>query len=475
VLRYIRTIASAQALRSAADVELLRGFMAARDDAAFAEIVRRYGPVVLGVCRRVLGHEADAEDAFQAVFLILARKAGAIARPALLGNWLYGVALKTALRARAQRARRKEVGLVDRPIEGPAQTDWHGVLDNEINRLPERLRVPFVLCYVEGKTNEEAARLIGCPKGTVLSRLSSARERLRRRLSQKGIVPSLAALSAASVSATLAGAAVQVAVSPAAASPNARTLMEGVLRSMSAAKRNRIIGWALAALLMGAGIVSIARQPAAAEPPAEPPAAVNEQPKPAKAPAKDDTMPQREEWSEAAAGLRGRLLPVVRQKLNGTPILGLTLELANVSTGSLAFKADPEFAKVEVFDSTGKAVRQSGLPRSGPVPNPEYAVIPRDSYLGLPLDILTVGIPPNKGALLSLRNADWVLEPGRYTIRASFAAASSAVRVTVGGADAQPTAWADKLTLPAVVIEVGNDGVSVLNIAYMRSGPKGGY
>jgi RNA polymerase sigma factor (sigma-70 family) len=471
VLRYIRTIASAQALRSAADVDLLRGFMAARDDAAFAEIVRRYGPVVLGVCRRVLGHEADAEDAFQAAFLILARKAGSIARPALLGNWLYGVALKTALRARTQRARLREVELIDRPIEGPAQTDWHGVLDNEINRLPERLRVPFVLCYVEGKTNEEAARLIGCPKGTVLSRLSSARERLRRRLSQRGIVPSLAALSAASVSAALAGATVQVALAPASGLPGALTLMEGVLRSMSAAKRNRIIGWALAALLTGAGIVSIARQPAAAEPPA----AVNEQPKPAKAPAKDDTMPQREEWSEAAAGLRGRLLPVVRQKLNGTPILGLTLELANVSTGSLSFKADPEFAKVEVFDSTGKAVRQSGLPRSGPVPNPEYAVIPRDSYLGLPLDILTVGIPPNKGALLSLRNADWVLEPGRYTIRASFAAASSAVRVTVGGADTQPTAWADKLTLPPVVIEVGNDGVSVLNVAYMRSGPKGGY
>src|SRR4051794_14651098 len=195
--RFLRRVAAAHG----PDEELLRRFVAHRDDAAFAELVRRHGPVVLGVCRRVLGDAPDADDAFQAAFLVLARKAHRIARPDLLGNWLYGVAYRTALRARAVAARRRarEGRLVDVPAEDrpPAfvWADLRPVLDEEVNRLPDRYRATFVLCHVEGRTMAEAARLLGCPEGTVLSRLAWARGRLRSRLTRRGLAPAAGGLA----------------------------------------------------------------------------------------------------------------------------------------------------------------------------------------------------------------------------------------------------------------------------------------
>ncbi len=146
---------------------------------------RRHGPMVLGVCRRVLHNASDAEDAFQAAFIVLACKAHSIARPELLGSWLYRAAFRTALRARAEKARRREQSapLVDRaaPVSAAAVEldELRRVLDEEIDRLPERYRVPVVLCYLEGRTNDEAARHLGCPVGTIASRLATARARLR--------------------------------------------------------------------------------------------------------------------------------------------------------------------------------------------------------------------------------------------------------------------------------------------------------
>ncbi len=185
----------------ATDVECLQRFTAHQDQDAFATLVERHAPMVLGVCGRVLGDSNDVEDAFQATFLVLVRKARSIARPHLLANWLYGVAHRTALDARTRRIRRqaRHQGISDVPARevnsAVAWSDLRAVLDEEVARLPERFRVPFVLCYLEGRTNEEAARLIGCPKGTVLSRLATARERLRVRLTKRGLAPSAAVLA----------------------------------------------------------------------------------------------------------------------------------------------------------------------------------------------------------------------------------------------------------------------------------------
>src|SRR5262249_49829935 len=184
------------------DGQLLERFVSRRDEEAFAQLVRRHGPLVLGVCRQMLRKKQDAEDAFQATFLVLSRKAGSIRRAEALQNWLYGVAtrLATRMKAAALRRQKREVALVEplpsEPVpEGEAE-DLGPILYEEIGRLPDKYRIPFVLCYLEGKTNEQTAQELGCPHGTVFSRLARARERLRHRLKRRGVVVSSAALAA---------------------------------------------------------------------------------------------------------------------------------------------------------------------------------------------------------------------------------------------------------------------------------------
>lgn len=178
------------------DGQLLQCFTGRQDEEAFTELVRRHGPMVLGVCRQMLRDEQDAEDAFQATFLVLARKASSIRMPEALPNWLYGVATRIANRARLAigRRRSREVPLVDPPAADPAagraKDELVPFLHEEIGRLPDRYRIPFILCYVDGKTNEEAAEQLGCPPGTVFSRLARARKRLRDRLARRGMVVS---------------------------------------------------------------------------------------------------------------------------------------------------------------------------------------------------------------------------------------------------------------------------------------------
>ncbi|HTU17765.1 MAG TPA: sigma-70 family RNA polymerase sigma factor [Gemmataceae bacterium] len=193
ILHYLRTMTATGAASEIADAELLSRFSRHRDEAAFTALVRRHGPMVLAVCRRVLRDGHTAEDTFQATFLVLARKAGSLARPELLGNWLHGVAYRTAVKARAETARRRtheQQAVVSQEI-GPDEDfiwrDVRAVLDEEVNRLPARYRVPVVLCYLQGQTNEEAARRLGCSRGTVATRLARAREKLRRRLTQRGV------------------------------------------------------------------------------------------------------------------------------------------------------------------------------------------------------------------------------------------------------------------------------------------------
>jgi RNA polymerase sigma factor (sigma-70 family) len=175
------------------DRELLARFAADREEAAFAILVERHGPMVLDVCRRVLHDAHEAEDACQATFLVLARKSGSLRKPELLANWLYGVAYRSARKAQRQRVRYCAHAMRGASMQATDATadliwkDLRPVLDEELDRLPAKFRAPVVLCYLEGLKAEEAARRLGCPRGTILSRLARARQRLSSRLAKRGL------------------------------------------------------------------------------------------------------------------------------------------------------------------------------------------------------------------------------------------------------------------------------------------------
>lgn len=199
-VRHLRRMALHQKAGSLSDALLLEGFIARRDEAAFEALVQRHGPMVLGVCRRLLRHEHDAEDAFQATFILLVRKAATLDRRELLGNWLYGVAYRTALEARSLSARRhaRETPTGTLPErEAHEQEDWsqlRPILDEELNRLPVKYRIAVVLCDLEGKTRKEAARQLQLPEGTLNGRLTTAHRLLAQRLGRRGVTLSVAAM-----------------------------------------------------------------------------------------------------------------------------------------------------------------------------------------------------------------------------------------------------------------------------------------
>jgi RNA polymerase sigma-70 factor (ECF subfamily) len=200
VQRFICGITSQGADENASDEDLLARFATHRNESAFATLVRRHAPMVLGVCIRTLGDTPDAEDAFQATFIVLAHRASSVSRPELLANWLYGVAYRTSLKAKSRAARRRamerEVSTVAESdsLNELAQQDLKPVLDYELSRLPEKYRVPIVLCYLEGQTHEEAALRLGCPRKTVTTRLARGCERLHAALTRRGVTLSAAAL-----------------------------------------------------------------------------------------------------------------------------------------------------------------------------------------------------------------------------------------------------------------------------------------
>jgi len=183
------------------DAELLRSFSTGRHEAAFETLVRRHGPMVQGVCRRILGDVHDAEDAFQAVFLVLVRKSASIRRPELLANWLYGVACRIARKARigAIRKENRERRAAQMPTQEQLLdhewTELKAVLDEELSHLPEKYRAPLVLCYLCGQTNAAAAEQLGWPSGSMSERLSRARELLRKRLNRRGLTLSAGLLA----------------------------------------------------------------------------------------------------------------------------------------------------------------------------------------------------------------------------------------------------------------------------------------
>lgn len=219
----------------ATDGQLLGRFLARRDEAAFEALLRRHGPMVLGVCRRVLGNHPDADDAFQATFLVLVRKAATVRPASAVGNWLYGVAYRTALEARtaAARRRQKEREVADmargRLPDDDSWGELRRLLDQELSCLPDKYRTAIVLCDLEGKTQKEAARLLGCPEGTVAGRLSRARRLLARRLGHRGV-----ALTASGLAAALAR--------PGSAAPLPRALTEATMKAVAAAAGGTALG-----------------------------------------------------------------------------------------------------------------------------------------------------------------------------------------------------------------------------------------
>jgi RNA polymerase sigma factor (sigma-70 family) len=257
------------------DGELLRRFVRARDQAAFELLVWRHGPMVFGLCRRLLRHEQDAEDAFQATFLALARKAGSIGNGNALASWLYKVAYRVACRAgsRVSACSNASAAMARLPAAEKehdlVRADVRAALDREIGSLPERYRRVIVLCYFEGKTQEEAAHVLRCPKGTVSARLTRARERLGRRLKRHNWALSAGALTGmlmeqaatAVVPAHLTRVTAQAALSFAAGnvarvglvSVNTIALAEGVLRMLWYSKLKVVAGVVVAVLLAGTG------------------------------------------------------------------------------------------------------------------------------------------------------------------------------------------------------------------------------
>jgi RNA polymerase sigma factor (sigma-70 family) len=218
------------------DRALVERWVAGADPSALELLVRRHGGMVCGVCRRMLGDTPDADDAFQATFLILVRKAKSLDRPEQVAGWLHRVALRVARKVRADRTRRqmREVAIVD--LAAPTRPEDVQILrqelDEELDRLPEKYRLPIVLCELEGHTLEEAAQLLGWPKGTVAGRLSRGRDLLRRRLSRRrGVVLPLLLMGGFAPTDQLVSATVETASSGATATSRPATLADAALRS----------------------------------------------------------------------------------------------------------------------------------------------------------------------------------------------------------------------------------------------------
>jgi RNA polymerase sigma factor (sigma-70 family) len=328
------------------DAQLLERFLRDRDEAAFELLLWRHGPMVLCTCRRVLRHAADVDDAFQATFLVLLRKARSVSRGEALGAWLYRVAYRVALRARAaaqRRAQHERPGLDAEEVPAPAAPAWDDlrpVLDEEVSRLPARERSAFVLCHLQGKTHAEAGRELGCPAGTVSWRVARARERLRGRLARRGLALSGAALagvvSANATAAPLPAALVSTALRAAllgggaraaaagAVSAQAAALTEGVLHAMLLTKVKGVAAVVLALAVVGAGGGTLSYQAAAGPAKGGPAARL------APRAADDEAARQIDLLKRENAELKDQLLRMQKQREQDQVALKRALEQARV-------------------------------------------------------------------------------------------------------------------------------------------------
>jgi RNA polymerase sigma factor (sigma-70 family) len=391
IIRHLRSAALRQAGEGLEDAQLLERFLGDRDEAAFEALVRRHGPMVFGVCRRVLGGRHDAEDAFQATFLVLACEAAAVRNRGAVGSWLYGVAYRTAGKARARAARRRvqerEAAVSEARNDNHHHDDLARLLDLELSRLPEKYRGPVVLCDLEGASRREAARRLGLPEGTISSRLNTARSMLAKRLTRRGIALASGGVAAvlaenvasACVPALLIGSTVQAAarvaaghaVTAAATAPVA-SLAKGVMNTMLMSKLKLPVGLVLALGLMTLGWGAYQGTRAAGDPPA-----AKEVAKAAPAPepaAKDDAE---DDDIDLPAGAP---LTQVRVRLDKNGKLVVKTAMRNgfqgkysVRNGDSGAAAAPDvttiqiqrfdLADVKVVDAKGKKIEESDLAR----------------------------------------------------------------------------------------------------------------
>jgi RNA polymerase sigma factor (sigma-70 family) len=277
VLKHLRKILAPREHSDDSDWDLLERFDSRRDEAAFEALVWRHHHMVLSVCSRTLSDSNDVEDAFQATFLVLARRAGSIRRAGSLSNWLFGVARRVALEARTRAARRHRTEFAPVPSTCPDPCDamihheLRGMVGEELARLPEKYRVPVVLCYLVGLTYEEAGKQLRCSKGTLSTRLTRARELLRIRLARRGLAISAGSLtawflangrSAATpnelITATVDAARSVIGASPLAGTipPKVAALTNGAVRAMFLSKL-KIAAAILMALVVGVGATAI--------------------------------------------------------------------------------------------------------------------------------------------------------------------------------------------------------------------------
>lgn len=369
------------------DGELVRAFVERNCTAAFGELVLRHGSMVLGVCLRVLRHRQDAEDAFQATFLVLARKAGSVSPRDAVGNWLHGVALQTAVRARAitMKRRRREAVVSSVPETAAREAGWDDVaevLDEELGRLPNHYRAVLLLCDVEGRTRADAARHLGCPEGSVSSRLSRARAMLAMRLTRRGVtLPAGAVALLMGQNATTAGVPTALVTSTVEAvgslaagsllasgvSPAVTTLTDGVLKAMLVKKiiTATIVVLALSVAAITGG--SLAIRQVAAKP------AGNDKPMVEKKPLErpdviDPELASARLLSAAAYSRDGKWLAVARQDAKSVTLYDTsiwkksrTLEGMGELSHAVVFSADSS----RVFAASNDGVIYSWETKSG--------------------------------------------------------------------------------------------------------------
>jgi RNA polymerase sigma factor (sigma-70 family) len=324
VLRHLRTLANSPA--DAPDAQLIERFTKRREESAFAVLVKRHGPLVFGVCRRILRHQQDAEDAFQATFLVLARKAASINKRASVGSWLYQVAYHMATRARnrtTNRQKREEQAAARPPVDALGEVTGRellAVLDDELQNLPESSRDALLLCYLQGLTRDEAARRLGCSESTLKRRLEAGRSTLRQRLTRRGLALPAALLAsgvaASAVPARLTAATTHAVAGTTAVSAPVAALVRSSLRSMSTGPLKTVGAILLAITFLGAGLWGYAARagapPAVGEPPRAAPKEDKQPPKP------DEKAPT----DETKATYSGRVLDA-----DGKPVTGAKVYL----------------------------------------------------------------------------------------------------------------------------------------------------
>jgi RNA polymerase sigma factor (sigma-70 family) len=381
---------AAETLNDQTDRQLVGQFLAQREEAVFEAILRRHGAMVYRVCWRVLRQAQDTEDAFQATFLLLAQKLRTVRNHDSLASWLHGVAHRVALQAKARAAsrrrheRRATMPQVERPADLSAE-ELLVVLDAELAKLPDKWRLPLILCYLEGRTQEESARQLGWSMSTLRRRLEEARDALGRRLKGRGLVWS-AAVSAVLLSDCVASASpphglvtstIEAAASVAAgktvaivASARVAALMEGVTKAMFLSKLKAIIGVAVILGLIVTGATVLCRTTAAGT---NPPPAAEAPVKPAAKPEQKQEKPAKEPftaWGQEVGGLQAGLgfRPGEQRAYGLGETVTLVVRIRNVGKETVKFEYLEQYLDEEppvVTGADGKTLPQHRTPLLG--------------------------------------------------------------------------------------------------------------